>query len=111
MSHFVMMENREGIASSGGFNAMGVEDCLAGCIGTPACPGVIYAGNAFLGQCNFLEKRHFEMGHLTRGGSSQAVAAAAAKRKVNRTYLCGADFCTITIAPNSWRKCFWRQKI
>jgi hypothetical protein len=81
MSHFVMMENREGIASSGGFSAMGVEDCLAGCIGTPACPGAIYVGNSFFGQCNFLEKRHFEMGHLTRGGSSQAGCSCGGKKK------------------------------
>ena len=51
-----MMENREGIASSGGFSAMGVEDCLAGCIGTPACPGAIYVGNSFSGSATFSRK-------------------------------------------------------
>ena len=40
-----------------------------------------YVGNAFLGQCNFLVKRHFEMGHLTRGGSSQAGCSCGGKKK------------------------------
>ena len=56
MSHFVMMENREGIASSGGFSAMGVEDCLAGCIGTQLVPELYTLGILFSGSATFSRK-------------------------------------------------------